>query len=76
VGLSAGRSSQILVRYQDSMQLSIPRSATETVDSFPVSKLTLAALNELIDTAKQCEPLCRILPPPSGPDSAPNSNNK
>jgi hypothetical protein len=60
-----------IVIYRDPMRLRIPLSATDLAPSQqdPVSKLTLAAVTELVTLATQYEVLCPSPPKLSGSGS-------
>jgi hypothetical protein len=65
----------VLVAYCDDMLLRIPVAATSLSSSLPVArtKLTLAAIKDLVQLAAQCEVLCPPSPPMSGVASRPSS---
>jgi hypothetical protein len=68
--------SHILVAYRDFMTLRIPLTATNLIASRPSipTKLTFAAVTELITLAEQCEALCPSDPAMSG-DTCPQPCN-
>src|SRR5215475_4787864 len=68
----------VLVAYRQYMVLRIPVTATSLFPSLPVAhtKLTFQAVQDLVTLATQCEVLCPLAPPPSGPASLPNSKRK
>ena len=67
-----------MVAYQEYMTLRIPIAATNLVPAQPglKTKLTLAALTELISLAEQYEVLCPTHRQPSGTNTAQNSKPK
>jgi hypothetical protein len=67
-----------LVAYREEMLLRIPVAATSLIPSLPVArtKLTRAAITELVALAAQCEVLCPSSPPTSGLASPPNSKRR
>ena len=68
VANSPQSASTVTVRYRDYMRLRIPWSATSLAPPRQLSttKLTLAAVTELVTLARQCEVLCPSPPKPSG----------
>ena len=60
------------------MLLRIPLAATSLSPSLPVTrtKLTTPAIQELVTLATQCEVLCPLSPPPSGPASLSTAKHK
>ena len=78
ISTSPQNAGYVLVAYRDYMRLRIPRLATNLAPARPTgsTKLTLAAVTELIALAEQCEGLCHTDPPTSGSACHPNSEPK
>ena len=68
----------VLVVYRELLRLRIPVTATSLLPSLPVTrtKLTRAAITDLVALAVQCEVLCPSSPPTTGVASRPNSKHK
>ena len=71
LGTLARSAGFVTVIYRDPMRLRIPLSATDLAPARqgPLSKLTLAAVTELVTLAEQGELLCPSPPKPSGSGS-------
>ncbi len=78
ISLSLQGAGHVMVAYQEYMTLRIPIAATNLVPAQPglKTKLTLAALTELISLAEQYEVLCPTHRQPSGTNTAQNSKPK
>ena len=68
----------VIVSYREDMSLRIPFFSTNLAPYRPAgqTKLTLAALTDLISLAEQCEVLCPTNPQKSGSDCLPGSKPK
>ena len=78
VSSSPQSAGHVLVAYRSYMRLRIPWLATNLAPAQPTgsTKLTLAAMTELIALAEQCEELCHTNPPTFGHACHPNSEPK
>jgi hypothetical protein len=65
----------VMVHYRHEMLLQIPVAATNLISATARTrtKLTAAAVKELVTLAHEYEVLCLLIPPLSGSDSLPNS---
>jgi len=67
-----------VVAYREEMLVRVPVAATSLIPSLPVArtKLTRAAIMDLVALAVHCEVLCPSHPPTSGVASRPNSKRR